>query len=126
MRQNNENLLIDMDTLSMGHPIFEFAAIYLAYIGFSCIDHENVKRFLGIPYEQAGRFWKATLRYYFNTDDEAVLQDIEQKAAVIGYTRILRRTYRKAKESEAYKEKLIDYCKKTLCDLVPKTESLAF
>ena len=126
MRQNDENLLIDMDTLSMGHPIFEFAAIYLAYIGFSCIDHENVKRFLGIPYEQAGRFWKATLRYYFNTDDEAVLQDIEQKAAVIGYARILRRTYRKAKESEAYKEKLIDYCKKTLYDLVPKTESLAF
>ncbi len=126
MRQNNENLLIDMDTLAMGHPIFEFAAIYLAYVGFSCIDHENVKNFLGIPYEQATRFWKATLKYYFGTEDEAFLQTIENKAAVIGYARVLRRTFRKAKESEAYKAKLIDYCKNTLCELVPQTDSLSF
>ena len=126
MRQNNENLLIDMDTLAMGHPIFEFSAIYLAYIGFSCIDHENVKRFLGIPYEQSMQFWKATLKYYFGTEDEAFLQTIENKAAVIGYARVLRRTFRKAKESEAYKAKLIDYCKNTLCELVPQTDSLSF
>lgn len=126
MQQNGENLLIDMDTLSMGHPVFEFAAIYLAYVGFSCIDHNNVKDFLGIPYEQAGQFWKATLRYYFGTDDEALLQDIENKAAIIGYARVLRRTFRKAKESEEYKARLIEYCKNTLCDLVPKTDKLYF
>ena len=126
MQQNGENLLIDMDTLAMGHPVFEFAAIYLAYVGFSCIDHENVKRFLGIPYEQAQRFWKATLRYYFNTDDEAALQEIENKAAIIGYARVLRRTFRKAKESEEYKARLIEYCKNALCALVPQTNSLSF
>lgn len=126
MRQNEENLLIDMDTLSMGHPVFEFAAIYLAYAGFSCIDHNNVKEFLGIPYDQANRFWKATLRYYFDTDDEAVLQNMENKAAIIGYARLLRRTYRKAKESEEYKSRMIEYCKNVLCELVPQTDSLSF
>ena len=126
MRQGDENLLIDMDTLSMGHPIFEFAAIYLAYVGFSCIDHENVLRFLGIPYEQAVRFWKATLRYYFGDGDEALLQEIENKAAIIGYARVLRRTFRKAKEDEAYKARLVEYCKTALCELVPKTDSLSF
>ena len=126
MQQNGENLLIDMDTLAMGHPVFEFAAIYLAYVGFSCIDHENVKRFLGIPYEQAQRFWKATLRYYFDTDDAAALQEIENKAAIIGYSRVLRRTFRKAKESEEYKARLIEYCKDALCTLVPQTDSLSF
>ncbi len=126
MQQNGENLLIDMDTLSMGHPIFEFAAIYLAYIGFSCIDHENVKNFLGIPYEQATAFWKATLKYYFDTEDEAFLQQIENKAAIIGYSRVLRRTFRKAKESEDYKARLIEYCKNALCSLVPQTDTLSF
>ncbi|MBQ6067547.1 MAG: anti-sigma factor antagonist [Clostridia bacterium] len=126
MRQNGENLLIDMDTLSMGHPIFEFAAIYLAYVGFSCIDHNNVKEFLGIPYEQAQQFWHATLKYYFVGRDEAFLQEIEDRAAIIGYARVLRRTFRKAKESEDYKARLIAYCKQTLCELVPKTDSLAF
>ncbi|MBQ6117760.1 MAG: anti-sigma factor antagonist [Clostridia bacterium] len=126
MRQNGENLLIDMDTLAMGHPVFEFAAIYLAYIGFSCIDHENVKRFLGIPYEQAQRFWKETLRAYFGTDDEAFLQGIEDKAAIIGYSRVLRRTFRKAKEDEDYKARLVAYCQNALCELVPKTDSLSW
>ena len=126
MRQNGENLLIDMDTLAMGHPVFEFAAIYLAYIGFSCIDHENVKRFLGIPYEQAQRFWKATLKAYFGTEDEDFLQSIEDKAAVIGYARVLRRTFRKAREDEDYKARLVDYCRNALCELTPKTESLSF
>ena len=126
MRQNNENLLIDMDTLSMGHPVFEFAAIYLAYAGFSCIDQNNLKEFLGIPYEQAQRFLKATLQAYFGTEDEARLQELENKAAIIGYARILRRTFRKAKENEEYKAKMIEYCKKTLCSLVPQTESLYF
>ena len=126
MRQNGENLLIDMDTLSMGHPIFEFAAIYLAYIGFSCIDHNNVKEFLGIPYEQANQFWKSTLKYYFGTEDEATLQKIENKAAIIGYSRVLRRTFRKAKEDADYKARLVDYCKTALCTLVPQTDSLSF
>ncbi len=126
MRQNGENLLIDMDTLSMGHPIFEFAAIFLAYIGFSSIDHDNVKNFLGIPYEQAQRFWKATLKAYFGTEDPAVLQEIENKAAVIGFARVLRRTCRKAKENEDYKARLIEYCKNALCTLVPALDSLSF
>jgi len=126
MRQNNENLLIDMDTLSMGHPIFEFAAIYLAYVGFSCIDRNNVKEFLGISYETANAFWRATLKYYFGTEDEEFLQQIENKAAILGYSRLLRRTFRKAKESEEYKARLIEYCKNALCELVPKTDSLYF
>ena len=126
MRQNGENLLIDMDTLSMGHPIFEFAAIYLAYVGFSCIDRDNVKRFLGIPYEQADLFWQATLKSYFPEADEATLREIEKKAAVIGYARLLRRTFRKAKEDEDYKARLIAYCRNYLIETTPTLQSLSF
>ncbi len=126
MQQNGENLLIDMDTLAMGHPVFEFAAIFLAYVGFSCIDHENVKRFLGIPYEQANRFWKATVKYYFGTDDEKVFTDVQNKAAIIGYARLLRRTVRKSKDSEDYKARMLDYCKNALTELVPQVDSLSF
>ena len=126
MRQNGENLLIDMDTLAMGHPIFEFSAIFAAYIGFSCIDRENVHQFLGIPYEQAVQFWKATLKYYFETEDEAVLQAIEDKSAVLCFARLLRRTIRKAKEDEDYKARLVAYCKQALCSLVPQVDTLVF
>ena len=39
--QNDEVLLIDMDTLSVGNPVFEFAHIYNSLIGFSEWDHEH-------------------------------------------------------------------------------------
>ena len=89
-------------------------------------DHEGSMGFLGIPYDVADTFWKATLKYYFGTDDPAKLQEIENKAAIIGYTRVLRRTMRKATESEDYKARMIDFCKKTLCELVPQTDNLYF
>ena len=115
-----------MDTLAMGHPVFEFSAIYAAYIGFSCIDENNVEKFLGITHDTAVLFWNETLKAYFETDDESVLAEIENMSAIICYARILRRTVRKAKEDEEYKARLIEYCKNALCELVPKTDKLYF
>ncbi|MBQ7639244.1 MAG: phosphotransferase [Clostridia bacterium] len=126
MRQNDENLLIDMDTLAMGHPVFEFAATFLAYVGFSSVDSENVHRFLGIDIELANKFWHSTLRYYFGTDDESVLKDIENKAAVIGYARLLRRSIRKNKNNDPEMNALVTFCEKALIERVPKTDSLSF
>ncbi len=126
MRQNGENLLIDMDTLAMGHPIFEFSAIFAAYKGFSCIDRNNIEKFLGITREQGDEFWNVTLESYFGTQDREFLQKIEDASAIICYARILRRTFRKAKEDEDYKARLVEFCKNTLCELVPKTEKLWF
>ena len=121
MRQNDENLLIDMDTLAMGHPVFEFSATFLAYVGFGCIDHESTTKFLGVPYQQMYTFWDATLSTYFGTEDKSVLKDIENKAAVIGYARLLRRTVRRENNPE-----LVEYCKKTLTELVPAVDKLYF
>ena len=126
MRQNGENLLIDVDTLAMGHPVFEFSAIFAAYVGFSCIDPDNVEQFLGIKKEYAKLFWKTTLKAYFETDDAEKLQEIENMSAIICYARILRRTIRKAKEDEAYKARMVEFCKNTLCELVPETDKLYF
>ena len=126
MQQNGENLLIDMDTLSIGHPIFEFAAMYAAYIGFSCIDKNNVFEFLGITYEQSEEFWNATLKYYFDDKDEAFIKEVERKAEIICFTRLLRRTIRKGNSDSEYSRKLIEYSRNYLLENTLKTESLYF
>ncbi len=41
MAQNDELLLIDMESLSCGHPIFEFGSMYASYIAFSCVDKQR-------------------------------------------------------------------------------------
>ena len=65
MFQNDELLLIDMETLSIGHPIFEFSAMYACYIAFSCIDKQNTDKFFEIPLEITTEIFNKTLEYYY-------------------------------------------------------------
>ncbi len=126
MRQNGENLLIDMDTLSMGHPIFEFAAIFAAYVGFGCIDMSKSYGFLNITEEQCRDFWKYTLKYYFEGKDDDYLDDITRKASIICYTRLVRRTLKRFGTEDEYNKALVEYCRNYLIENVPSTEKLYF
>jgi len=125
MRQNNENLLIDMDTLAMGHPIYEIAGVFAAYIGYSCVDKNNAAEFFGITREQADTIWHSTLKYYFEGKDEAFLEEIERKAAIISYARIYRKLCQKS-VLEGEKKLQYDFIRNYLAENVPKVDSLAF
>ncbi len=126
MMQNDEVLLIDMDTLCLGNPVFEFASIYLAYVGFSELNHDNVQSFLGIPFETAGKIWDKTLRMYFGTDDETVLEEVANKAKIIGYTRLMRRTIRRNGFNDELGKKTIELAKNNIIELVDKVSSLEY
>ncbi|MEG2541334.1 MAG: anti-sigma factor antagonist [Clostridia bacterium] len=110
MMQNDEVLLIDMDTLSYGHPIFELAQMYLSYVGFGEYDHNVTLNFMGLPYEITNQLWASSMREYFNTLDENAISEIVAKIKVVAYTRVVRRMLKREKDSVAlpyYKEKLI-------------------
>jgi aminoglycoside phosphotransferase (APT) family kinase protein len=126
MQQNGENLLIDMDTLSMGHPVYEFAAIYAAYIGFSCVDKNNAAEFFGITREQADDMWKYTVKYYFPDKNEEFIDDVIRKAAIICYTRLLRWFSTKKSKEDAEAQQIIAFCKNFLIENVPLVDSLYF
>lgn len=119
MVQNGETLLIDMDTLSVGCPVLELGSMYNAFVGFSELDHQNVADFLGFDFETAEKFWRMSLARYFGTEDEEILHNIEQKAKVIGYTRILRRCIRNNDTPTT-----INHYKKQLTDLLDKVDTL--
>ena len=125
MQQNGENLLIDMDTLSMGHPIYEFAAIFAAYLGFSCVDKENGAKFLGITTQQCKDIWKYTIQYYFEGESQETVESIRKMAEMICYTRLLRWKHKLAVKGET-EEQEIEFCKQYLIDNVPKTEKLYY
>ncbi len=124
MRQNGETLLIDMDTLSQGHPIFEFATMFLAFKGFHIINPETCLDFFGYPIDTAYRFWKKSLAMYLDTEDDAILQDLEDRCSVIGYTRLMRRTIRRIGFDDPEGKKLIDICKKNLIELCDRYNKL--
>ena len=126
MFQNGESLLIDMDTLCHGHPVFELASMYNAYIGFSAIDKSHAIDFLGIDYDTCCKLWHKSLELYLGTTDESVIRSVEEKAEIIGLTRLMRRTIRRDGMNTDEGRQLIDYCKKTLMELVPKVDTLVF
>ena len=124
MVQNGEPLLIDMDTLCMGHPIFELGSMFNAFVGYSELDHQNMMDFFGITFETAGRFWNLSLKKYLGTEDEAVCQSVAEKAMVIGYTRMLRRAIRRPNDADSPAK--IARCKEMLGILLEKIDTLVF
>ena len=124
MVQNGEPLLIDMDTLCMGLPVFELGSMFNAFVGYSELNHQDMVDFFGYSYETAGEFWKMALKLYLGTEDESVCQSVAEKAMVIGYTRMLRRAARRPEEADSPAK--IERCKEMLAELLEKTDSLCF
>ena len=124
MVQNGEPLLIDMDTLCMGHPVFELGSMFNAFVGYSELDHQNMMDFFGYRFETAGKFWNMALKMYLGTEDESVCQSVAEKAMIIGYTRMLRRAIRRPNEAQSPAK--IARCKEMLAMLLEKVDSLCF
>ena len=126
MLQDGEPCLIDMDTLSQGDPIFEFMAMYSAYIGFNELDHSIADSFLGIPFETCVHIFEETVRLYLGEENESRLQDVVTRATILGQVRILGRSVRRRLKGVESGDEQIARSREVLCELVPKTEGLAY
>ena len=124
MIQNGEPLLIDLDTLCVGHPVFELGSMYNAFLGFSALDHNVIKEFMGYDHDTAKRFWNLSLKKYLGTDDESVCRSVEEKAMIIGYTRLLRRAVRRPDEADS--AAMVAHSKDVLTRLLARVDSLTF
>ena len=126
MLQNDEVLLIDMDTLAVGYPIFELASMFNSFVGYSEYDHETIKKFQGFDFETGSAFWHKALAAYLETNCEIKIREVEDKARIIGYTRMIRRSIRrKGLETEAGRAE-IELWKRELLELLERTDTLLF
>ena len=124
MIQNGEPLLIDMDTVAYGHPVFDFAAIYLGFVGYCECNHAGTMDFYGLTYEITTKIWETLMKQYF--EDESVRMDVARKAQVIGYARMMRRTIRRNGLNTPDGQQLIALCKQRLSELLPQVDQLYY
>ncbi len=89
MFHDDEVLIIDMETLSVGNPVFDLASMFDAYVGFSEADHEQVRRFQGFDRDTSLKFWNSTRKAYFANDDQDRINEIVERARVLGYIRMI-------------------------------------
>ena len=102
----NQLMLIDMDTLCTGNPIFEMASVCNSYFEFGEISVKAIEDFLDIPIDTANYLWKNISRkYYADLDDEHYQRTID-KARLIGCVRALH-YFKKRNFAEEHKEKCL-------------------
>ncbi len=126
MQQGDDTLLIDMDTLCVGHPLYELAFMYNAYVGFGVVDRHVIENFLGVSADTARALWRRTLSLYLGTEDTARLDEVEDKAAIIGLLRVMRRCMRIGEDKTEEGRKLVAACHDRIADLLSRYDTLTF
>ena len=86
---NGEPMLIDMESLCTGQPIFDLQGLYVTYKSFPEDEPGNSMAFLGIQQETADHLWQRIMELYFGTEDRAVLSGLEDKIRVVAAIRFL-------------------------------------
>ena len=124
--QDDEVLLIDMDTLAVGHPVFEFGSIFNALIGFHEADEHEIERFQGFSSDIGKKLWRRTLELYLETEDEDRIGEVEDKARIVGYTRLLARSAKRGLNLEGQGKAEFEIWRRNIMELLDKTDKLAF
>ena len=89
MLQNGELIIIDMDTLCTGNPIFELASLYATYIVFEECTKGNNLEFLKLDVPITNRLFYDTLKHYFGEISEPSFSENIKKIQVCGYFHML-------------------------------------
>ena len=122
---NGEPLLIDMDRVSIGHPIVEISDLCYFYVVLGEDDPGVVERFMGFSYQTAIKFFDRFLRQYLKTEDEDRLREVKEKASLLCYIRMINKIHKKKELSESDREVIKKYMERV--DRMLRTiDSLAF
>ena len=112
MVQGEDFLLIDMDTLSVGHPIFELANLRCPYVAFEEDAPGNCEQFFGMKAEYCVKLYNDIVRLYFGKEDEV----IKDKIALVCYAHMVWWTLTNQKDNQ----KRLNGCKERLIALLDK------
>lgn len=123
--QQGEALLIDMDRLATGHPILELSDLYYFYVLLGEEDPGVVERFMGFSYDTAQAFFRLFLKHYLGTEDEARLNEVTEKASLIGCSRLIRKI-RKQREPSGADLRQVRRCVEKIAELTERIDSLSF
>lgn len=118
----DDPLLIDMDTLSKGHRIFDLSAIFLTYLAYEFTEPGNSEKFLGIPFDLSQKLFYNTFDGLYPDRSEAEKKEIIDKVEFLGYLLLLWRVHTYDPDNKARKELCIERIK----ELSAKLDTLAF
>lgn len=124
MVQDDEPLLIDMDTLAHGNPVLELGPVYNAYVGFGEIDHAISEKYLGFSYDTSLKLWE-TLAERYAEKRGLDLDDVLRKAEFMGRMRQVRRIVAHDEQDGNHGKLVMERCLGRLSALVEEIGTLS-
>lgn len=124
MVQDEEPLLIDMDTLAHGNPVLELGPVYNAYVGFGEIDHAISEKYLGFSYDTSLKLWE-TLAERYAEKRSLDLDDVLRKAEFMGRMRQIRRIVAHDEQDGNHGKLVMERCLGRLSALVEEIGTLS-
>ncbi len=86
MVRDGEFFLIDMDTLSRGHPVFEYALLSAPYVIFEQDDPGNSLRFFGLDHTITESLFDGVVKNWLG---EAYSEETVDEILILGYVHML-------------------------------------
>ena len=124
MLSGDEPLLIDMETLSTGDPVFDLQGVFLTYKLFGEDDPDNLQEFLGISQEFGDYIWEKALGCYFDDRDASAVREAEMKIRIVAYVRFLQILLLLGIGKEELKQLRVEHTLAHLRELAWKVDSL--
>lgn len=121
---NGEPMFIDVDRMSAGNAILDVSSVYLFYVGYSDLDPAKIEDFMGFSSETARQFYHVFIRRYLQTDDEALIDSVTRKAALLASVRLIGQLKKHGALSEKDRS-AVDSLLQKIRDLSATVDSLA-
>ena len=125
MRVEGEPMLIDMDTLGQGNPVFELAGLYVTYQEFEEDDPNNAMDFLGITNAKANEWWERIFDGYFADTKADEREEALKKIRLVAAIRFLFIIETSDLKNGELGERRIAHTIKHIDELLPEVNSLA-
>ena len=125
MISEGEPLLIDMETLSTGDPVFDFAGLFVTYVLFNEDEHDNSTRFLHIPEELSNSLARRILEAYADFGEESHEEEIIDRARALAYLQFVYLLHGIGVGDPALKEKRLEHSARHLSEILSRIDSLA-
>ncbi len=126
LMQAGEPILIDMDRVAYGHPIFELCGVYMCYIAFGEMDSQMAADFLLMNEPTRVAVWEKICLNYFNNKNEEQRQAIVDKIRLLTFVRLVRRYYKGGVNLSEQNQKNVDYCMNVINELLQRVDSFDF
>lgn len=106
MKTKDDIVVIDMDSLGYGNPVFDLAELYSTLIGFSKISKEDVVHLGSMQIYPT--IWQTTLDLYFDGEDEGKVERIRNVISALGTTRVIKYSIKHGVDGDGFDSLLAD------------------